>query len=332
MTVKQVKGGWQADCQPGGRGGRRVRATFARKVEAEAWERQQMAGGKAVSSLGKLSDAIARWWEVHGHTLSSGPDTRNRLLAICRAMNDPKLSKFGAAHWSRYREVRLKADVKPGTLNRELCSMRAMFSELERLGEFSGPNPLLHVRVLRVPEADLRALSADEWAKVYSECRESRNPDLWLVALCCYLTGARWGEVERLRRSDVLSAAVRIRGESAKNGKVRVIPLESSVCELLLSHAKQERLFSGCYAGFRSAVKRAGVELPEGQLAHVLRHTFASEFLRRGGSLVELKTLLGHGSISVTSRYLHLVPGDSTVSAALPKAVDTWLTPKTKRA
>jgi len=39
---------------------------------------------------------------------------------------------------------------------------------------------------------------------------------------------------------------------------------------------------------------------------HDLRHTFASHFVMRGGSLKELQEVLGHKNITMTMRYAHL--------------------------
>jgi hypothetical protein len=48
---------------------------------------------------------------------------------------------------------------------------------------------------------------------------------------------------------------------------------------------------------------------------HDLRHTMASNFLSNGGTLQELKEILGHSSLQVTEMYAHFVP-DSFRGAA----------------
>jgi len=55
---------------------------------------------------------------------------------------------------------------------------------------------------------------------------------------------------------------------------------------------------------FRSALKRAGITNFK---FHDLRHTFASHYLMRGGSLKNLQQILGHKDIKMTMRYSHLL-------------------------
>jgi len=43
---------------------------------------------------------------------------------------------------------------------------------------------------------------------------------------------------------------------------------------------------------------------------HLLRHTFATEYLRKGGDVVRLSIILGHSEISTTMKYLHLLTED----------------------
>ncbi len=52
----------------------------------------------------------------------------------------------------------------------------------------------------------------------------------------------------------------------------------------------------------------AHIDLPNGQLTHVLRHTFASHFMMNGGNILTLQRILGHSSLQMTMRYSHLAP------------------------
>ena len=76
----------------------------------------------------------------------------------------------------------------------------------------------------------------------------------------------------------------------------------------LINFLTNNQKFQSCYAAFRSAIDRSGIETPDGQCAHILRHTYASHFLMNGGDILTLQKILGHSSLLVTSRYAHLSP------------------------
>ena len=50
---------------------------------------------------------------------------------------------------------------------------------------------------------------------------------------------------------------------------------------------------------------------------HTLRHTFASHYVMRGGSLVKLQVILGHASIRTTQICGHLAPDHLSGATAI---------------
>ncbi|MBU1672815.1 MAG: tyrosine-type recombinase/integrase [Actinobacteria bacterium] len=60
---------------------------------------------------------------------------------------------------------------------------------------------------------------------------------------------------------------------------------------------------------FKRYVERAGLD-PELVTPHVLRHTCATEMMRRGTNLRVIQEALGHKNISTTQIYTHVVNDD----------------------
>jgi integrase len=316
MAIIKNKTGWQVDVRPNGRSGKRVRKTFKRKADAVQFERSALVGlenSKFGPETGldkrRLSDLIKLWFDHHGVSLKSAGDTYKRLLAIAETINDPSALSFTPETWAEYRTVRLSKGVSASTLNREQATLAAVFSELSRLGKWNGGNPLAQVRKLRVDDRELSYLTLQQIETLLREVSGSRNADLLAVVRICLSTGCRWSEAEGLRVSDVCLEPAYITFAGTKSGRVRVIPVASSLMhEVLEGRPRVGRLFGSCYAGFRKAVERAKIELPDGQLAHVLRHTFASHYMMSGGSILALQRILGHSDLKVTMRYAHLAP------------------------
>lgn len=326
MAVRKLpQGGWLCEIYPNGAGGKRVRKKFATKGEALAFEQYsvQQPWQEGKEDRRTLSDLITAWYSAHGITLKDGQKRQLAMQHAFACMGEPLAKDFDAQMFSRYREKRLKGDyarsnrvtaVSPRTLNLELAYFRAVFNELSRLGEWKGENPLKHIRPFRTEETEMAWLNHDQIALLLAACRNSDHPDLETVVKICLATGARWSEAEDLKSSQVVK--YKITYVKTKGRKNRTVPITAALYNAL-PLTKSGRLFSDCYGAFRVALDRTGIELPAGQLTHVLRHTFASHFMMNGGNLLVLQRVLGHTDIKMTMRYAHFAPNHLEEAAKL---------------
>jgi integrase/recombinase XerD len=169
---------------------------------------------------------------------------------------------------------------------------------------------------LPAPSRGWRGYSeALKWEDIERLLNASRDLlDALIVAMLAE-SGLRARELLELRFGDVdLQAGVmRVRG---KYGKERLVPIGPTSRILLAEWARlrsagpSDRVvpitYQALYKRLKSLAARAGLD-PSKVRPHVLRHTFATEALRRGVSLPALQRLLGHSDIKITQQYLHLV-------------------------
>lgn len=318
MGILKVEGGgWRVDAQPGGRGGKRFRKTFETKADALAWQAwlKTQVNHRAEweperRDLRKLRELIDLWYTQHGAGLKAGANTYSRLKLACEAMGNPVADRFTVNTFATYRTERLAAGIAPNSVNREHAYLRSVFNELRRLGQWKKPNPLAELRQFKVQERELSYLTTDQIRDLLEKLEEGKNRHAALIAKVCLATGARWSEAENLEVRHVRNGRIQFAG--TKSGKVRAIPIDDSFeKELKEHHDKDEtgqRLFAFAYSAFRDAVERSGITLQEGQLTHVLRHTFASHFMMSGGNILVLQRSLGHANLTMTMRYAHLAP------------------------
>lgn len=322
MTIRKLPSGkWLCECYPSGRSGKRVRKQFATKGEAVAFENFTMEEVDNKPWLGekvdrrKLSELVALWHSLYGQTLADPRRMSAKLKIICEGLGDPIASEFSAADFTSYREKRLNGlirlqdgqvlpKVKPRTVNLEQSNLSAVFGTLKKMGHWNAPNPLSGLPAFKIAESELSFLAPNEIKRLLDACEDSLNPDLITVARICLATGARWSEAEGLSGHQVTK--YRITYTKTKGKKNRTVPISQSLYDEIPK--KRGRLFSPCRKAFERALKRAGIELPEGQCTHVLRHTFASHFMMNGGNILVLRNILGHADIKMTMVYAHFAP------------------------
>lgn len=145
-------------------------------------------------------------------------------------------------------------------------------------------------------------------------------------------TGMRIGEALDLQVRDVVLDEKKVTVQKGKGSKTRVLYWRTDELSILLERWKKRRpesdfLFSTVRSRngkgthieprtfrlqFDRYVRSAG--LPTWVTSHVLRHSYATDFLRRQGNVRTLQVVLGHSSLAVTEKYLHVTSDDVRIA------------------
>ena len=169
-------------------------------------------------------------------------------------------------------------------------------------------------------------LSRDEVLRLIAQARNQKHRTM-LLTTCA--AGLRLSEVLHLQIRHIDSARMAIRVEQGKGRKDRDTLLPPRLLEALRAYWTVHRptgwLFPGkapsrpmhpssLQKAYLTAKRRAGLTKPGG--LHTLRHCFATHLLEAGVDLHTIQRLLGHRSITTTTRYWHLTHASLTTQAA----------------
>lgn len=174
-----------------------------------------------------------------------------------------------------------------------------------------------------------------------------------------YGCGLRLDEARHLQIADLDVPRMQLRVRRGKGAKERVLPLPLSLLELLRAYWRSDRahrpgyfsdepknawLFQGHRPGqpvskgtaqniYVRAVVASRIKRKQG--LHTLRHSFATHLLEGAVEITAVKQMLGHTSLTTTSRYLHVTAGRlgrvpsalDLLAAAVPPAPPAPTTP-----
>lgn len=214
--------------------------------------------------------------------------------------------------------------VHPATRNRRLYGLRTFFRYLEKQG-ICRDNPTATIEAVRHVKPERMHLREEELERFIQHID---HPLVRVVALTLAYTGIRVSECVQLRIQDVNFSQRTIFIAAGKGNKHRTLPIADKLYPELVAYYeahrkgadKAERFFATEATGgispthinrvFRQTSELLGYNRPI--TAHIFRHSFATNLIRRGVSLVHVQKLLGHSSLAVTSIYTHATMDDLT--------------------
>lgn len=188
----------------------------------------------------------------------------------------------------------------------------------------------------KIPSRFPKIISKQDFIKMFNSEFNLKHK-LWIML--AYGSGLRISEVASLKVSDILTKEHKIR-VIGKGNKERYAPLPNFTLKLLRLYWIQNKdkitnnyFFPGLYGNRINSyiseftIKCAFQKIKENNSLdnsitfHTLRHSYATEFIKNGGDIWELKNILGHSSINTTSIYLHMAENFKDVYSPLDEVI-----------
>ena len=224
----------------------------------------------------------------------------------------------------RYYVMLADREISSVTVQTYIRALRAFLTWLYE-NEYHTQNIPARFKLPKAQRKIIDVLTDDEVRRLY-RCLDERDPlDLRNLCILSLMldSGLRRNEVVTALRSH-LHSDERYLIVTGKGNKQRIVPFGSETARLLALYCDQNPghlsllvKVSRPSAGdagqpitnntikmmFEDLKARTGISRIH---AHLLRHTFATRYLENGGNIYGLQAILGHTSLEMCKRYLHL--------------------------
>ncbi len=229
--------------------------------------------------------------------------------------------------------ARLHSGLKPASQGNKIAVMRSFFKFLTT-SEVRHDDPSVMLRPPHCPNTLAeRIMTHEEVGRLLVAAADEREQ---MMVKVLYGAGLRVSELVGLRVKDLRSResgkevvwTLTVLGKGGRTETVRIAEdLGKELTAFVKSRPQEAFIITreggvGLYPVHTSAIRRAISRMGEATgipkvSPHWLRHTHASEALRRGANIVLVQRSLRHANLATTMKYIHLNP-DEAASLYLP--------------
>lgn len=262
-------------------------------------------GGKDMTVISRIA-----WWKGHYGERSLADFSKATVQEGLEALRTGNASHGGS--------VITETDQRrsPSTVNRYLTAISTAFRTAIKLGWFGlEDNPCSGIGRGQEKHRFGRYLTDDERNRLLTACERSDWSGLIVLVRLALATGARRGELLKLRWQDIDFERGIIQLWATKNGTDRVVPVVAPVLERLREWGKVRTLgvdlvfprSDGKPYNIDPVWRRAKAEADVDDFRfHDLRHSAASYLAMHGASPLQIGAVLGHRTLVMVQRYSHL--------------------------
>jgi integrase/recombinase XerD len=256
--------------------------------------------------------------QLMNYHLEKYPESRvtERMVhfkSFCEEFGNRPICQIGKSElMAWFKKTKERDDLSDRTLSTIKSNLNSFFNFLVD-EEIILDSPLFKIQFDRKPpmRRPRVVLSIDEIHRIIADLKVFSPAVLYPLVFVAAYTGARRGEVMKLRRSDVDLQGQLIHFRQTKNGEDRSIRIGKALFEFLSDHLSSHDspfAFPGKCGDviprhiIGRHLRRFRKTFPIGKHwgLHSLRHSFAFNFLKKGGNMYQLQAILGHKSIDVT--------------------------------
>lgn len=291
------------------------------------------------------------------------PTIKIQLDYMCKWLGDPDLDSVTSDHWKKYM-VHLRTDYKPrrfsgntaplalSTVDNHWKVIRGFYNWATENNILSIDRPDLKLERQKFDSPQIipftkeeveRLITACEYTQVIKQSGKTyrikrpnweRDKAMLMILLD---TGLRLGEFLRVCVGDINleNGEIYIRPHrDGRKSKSRTVYIGARTRQVIWKYIAKQQAESDQSLPLFNNIKATGVRQIITRIAHnakvanahphKFRHTMAIMYLRNGGDVFTLQRILGHATLEMTMKYVHIVKSDISNAHRIASPVDNW--------